>query len=115
MLDEKDFENWRKHLRSFIPELPSGGSGSGKRVYVTANDGKDLEAVDLTHLFSSSLTVGSLIHAVSEKVKQMQRDKVDQPGLIGMVMPSSESLSRSMGKRTKLMQLSESQTAMIPL
>lgn len=87
MLQTQDFEAWRGHLRSFIPEE---SPGSGKRIYVTADDGKNLEAVDLSHLFNSSKTVGNLILEVSNKVQQMQKDKVDQPGLIGMVMPRSE-------------------------
>ena len=87
MLNAEDFESWRAHLRSFIPEQDAASS---KRVYVSANNGKDLEAVDLSHLFSSSRAVGSLITAVSEKVRQMQKDKIDQPGLISIVMPKGE-------------------------
>lgn len=74
-------------MRSFIPEKDAT---SNKRVYVSANNGKDLEAVDLTHLFTASRNVGGLIKAVSDKVRQMEKDKIDQPGLISMVMPKGE-------------------------
>lgn len=87
MLHTEDFETWRNHLRSFIPE---GNPNSDKKIYVTANDGRDLEAVDLSHIFDSNRTVGSLVQAVSDKVRQMQRDKVDQPGLIGSLMPKGK-------------------------
>lgn len=84
MLQTADFEIWRNHLCSFIPERDPS---SDKRVYVAANDGKNLEAVDLSHIFDSCRTAGSLIQAVGDKVRQMQRDKIDQPGLIGSLMP----------------------------
>lgn len=84
MLGAAEFDTWRNHLRSFIPEQIEGAK---RRIYVSSQDGKDLEPIDLSHLFSSSRTVGSLIQAVSDKVKQMQRDKIDQPSMMSMVMP----------------------------
>jgi hypothetical protein len=87
VLHAEDFEAWRSHLRSFIPEKDAQ---TNKRVYISANNGKDLEAVDLSHLFTSSRTVGSIIKAIKDQVKQMEKDKVDQPGLMSMVLPKGE-------------------------
>jgi hypothetical protein len=87
MLQAEDFEAWRFHLRSFIPEKDPSAN---KRIYISSNNGKDMEPVDLSHLFTSTRTVGSLIQAVNLKVRQMQKDKIDQPGLIGSLMPKGE-------------------------
>ncbi|UZJ54653.1 hypothetical protein CBS101457_003973 [Exobasidium rhododendri] len=84
LLQAEDFEAWRFHLRSFIPEK---SAETKKRVYVSTNNGKDLELVDLSHLYTSSHNVADIITAVSDKVRQMEKDKVDQPGLMSMVMP----------------------------
>ncbi|GAK63021.1 oxysterol binding protein [Moesziomyces antarcticus] len=46
-LSPQDFEAWRTHLRSFIPERPSG---SLQRLYVS--NGNDLQPVDLSHVFT---------------------------------------------------------------
>ncbi|CDS00049.1 related to OSH3-Member of oxysterol-binding protein family [Sporisorium scitamineum] len=58
-LSPQDFEAWRTHLRSFIPERPAG---SLQRLYVS--NGTDLQAVDLaqvwTHLDQTSARVKDL-------------------------------------------------------
>lgn len=82
MLGAADFDTWHDQLKSFIPE---SAEGAKRRIYVSSENGKDLEPVDLSHLFASSRTVGSLITAISDKVKQMQRDKVDQSYLMSLI------------------------------
>lgn len=96
MLGGADFEMWRNRLRSFIPEQSDGVK---HRIYVASSDGKDLEPVDLTHLFMASQSVGDLITAVNNKVKQMQHDKIDQPSMLSMVNPLGG------GKESQLNQL----------
>ncbi|SJX61195.1 related to OSH3-Member of oxysterol-binding protein family [Sporisorium reilianum f. sp. reilianum] len=58
-LSPQDFEAWRTHLRSFIPERPAG---SLQRLYVS--NGSELQAVDLaqvwTHLDQTSALVKDL-------------------------------------------------------
>ena len=84
MLATQDFDAWTSNLRSFIPETPDG---TKKRIYIASHDGKDLEPVDLSHLFESSQSVGDLIQAAKNKIQQMLKDKVDQPSVMSMVMP----------------------------
>lgn len=86
MLSPQDFEGWRSHLRSFIPDA---APGSDKRIYVSANNGTQLQSVDLSHLFTSSETVGNLIQTIQQKVGQMREDRIDQPSFVSLVMPRS--------------------------
>lgn len=46
-LSPQDFEAWRSHLRTFIPERPVG---SLQRLYVS--NGSDLQAIDLTEVWT---------------------------------------------------------------
>ncbi|EST06283.1 Oxysterol-binding protein [Kalmanozyma brasiliensis GHG001] len=58
-LSPQDFESWRKHLRSFIPDR---AAGSLQKLYVS--NGNDMQAVDLsqvwTHLDQSAALVKDL-------------------------------------------------------
>ncbi|PWN47061.1 hypothetical protein IE53DRAFT_371781 [Violaceomyces palustris] len=73
MLNEDDFEAWRNHLRSFIPQR---STDSAPRIYVST--GTDLVAVDLSQVFVNLDTSEKLIREVDEKVSILKQKGVGQ-------------------------------------
>ncbi|SPO21762.1 related to OSH3 - Member of oxysterol-binding protein family [Ustilago trichophora] len=61
-LSPQDFESWRSHLRSFIPERPAG---SLQRLYVS--NGTDLQAVDLSHVFTHLDQTAALVKDLTSR------------------------------------------------
>lgn len=69
MLNPQDFNAWRAHLRSFIPEREPG---STQRIYVASDNGSDLQTVDLSPLFTANENVAKLIAEVQKKVTTLK-------------------------------------------
>ncbi|CAD6888373.1 unnamed protein product [Tilletia controversa] len=89
MLDPADFETWRNHLRSFIPE--QSGEGAQQRIYVTANGGRDLQSINLDPLFESAGNMDALLKSMKSKVTQLSERKPNMAESIsGMLQPSSK-------------------------
>ena len=61
-LSPQDFEAWRTHLRSFIPERPAG---SLQRLYVS--NGTDLQAVDLSHVWTHLDQTAALVKDLASR------------------------------------------------
>lgn len=81
-LQPQDFETWRMHLRSFIPERPTGAP---QRIYVASQGGTELVSVDLSQVFTSLETVDRLMDEVASKVVELkQADKKKGQGLLGV-------------------------------
>ncbi|KAK0565248.1 Oxysterol-binding protein 3 [Tilletia horrida] len=76
MLDPADFEAWRTHLRSFIPD--HAGESAAQRIYVTANGGRDLVSVNLDPLSESASNLDALLKSIKAKVDVLAERK---PGM----------------------------------
>ncbi|SNX82500.1 related to OSH3 - Member of oxysterol-binding protein family [Melanopsichium pennsylvanicum] len=80
-LSPQDFEAWRTHLRSFIPERPAG---SLQQLYVS--NGTDLQPVDLSHVFThldqTTVLVNDL-HSRSSSLKSKSTTKTATETLMG--------------------------------
>ncbi len=61
-LSPQDFEAWRTHLRSFIPER---AAGSLQRLYVS--NGTELQAVDLSHVFTHLDQTAALVKDLASR------------------------------------------------
>ena len=61
-LSPQDFDAWRNHLRSFIPERPAG---SLQRLYVS--NGTDLQAVDLSQVFTHLDQTAALVKDLNSR------------------------------------------------
>lgn len=94
MLGSADFGAWVSHLRSFIPEHGIGPGPEKKRIYIASEGSNEFEPVDLSHLVTTSKTIGDLIKSVTAKVEQMQKDKLDQPSVMSSMF-SSKSESKT--------------------
>lgn len=82
-LSPQDFEAWRSHLRSFIPDRPAGAL---KRLYVST--GTDLQAVDLTHVFTHLDQTAALIKDISARsqaIKNKSNGKSATDVLMGAI------------------------------
>ncbi|PWZ03115.1 hypothetical protein BCV70DRAFT_197348 [Testicularia cyperi] len=66
-LSPQDFEAWRSHLRSFIPERPAG---SLQRVYIS--NGNELQAVDMSQVFTHLDQTAALVKDVSTRSKAIK-------------------------------------------
>ncbi|CEH14171.1 Oxysterol-binding protein [Ceraceosorus bombacis] len=84
MLNPQDFNAWRAHLRSFIPEREPG---SAQRIYVASDNGSDLQTVDLSPLFTANENVAKLIAEVQKKVGTLKEK--GQP-LLSSLLPVFE-------------------------
>lgn len=78
MLSPQDFDTWRNHLRSFIPERPAGGA---QRIYVSSSGGTELKSVDLSPIFTSTDGVTKLAAEVQNRVQDMKAKGLAQPSL----------------------------------
>lgn len=103
MLNGADFDTWRAHLRSFIPER---GPGSAQRIYVSSSNGSELVAVDLAPVFNASITVGKLIEDVQHRIRDIRAgnsgssngtgNKGIVEGMANLVMPRSDQSSEAL-------------------
>jgi len=73
MLDPADFDTWRTHLRSFIPD--HAGEGAAPRIYVAANGGRDLVSVNLDPLFEAAGNMDALLQSIKTKTQQLAERK----------------------------------------
>ncbi|KAK0525818.1 Oxysterol-binding protein 3 [Tilletia horrida] len=87
MLDPADFETWRKHLRSFIPD--HAGEGAAQRIYVTANGGRDLVSINLDPLFESAGNMDALLKSIKVKVEQLAERKPGMADALTSMLNSS--------------------------
>ncbi|GAC97147.1 likely oxysterol-binding protein [Pseudozyma hubeiensis SY62] len=61
-LSPQDFESWRTHLRSFIPERPAG---SLQRLFVS--NGSDMQAIDLSEVWTRLDQTSALVKDLAER------------------------------------------------
>lgn len=97
MLNQADFDQWRNHLRSFIPEKPAG---SAQKIFVASNGNSELVAVDLAPVFNASITVGKLIQEVQSRIgelKEIGTNKGILEGMANLVLPGKESYTEALG------------------
>ncbi|KAN0060664.1 Oxysterol-binding protein 3 [Thecaphora frezii] len=80
MLNDQDFELWRTHLRSFIPERTAGPV---QKVYVAS--GTDLVAVDVSQIYASLEIVEQLVGNLAQK-SASSRVKIAQQTATGAVL-----------------------------
>ncbi|KAE8215535.1 hypothetical protein CF327_g1207 [Tilletia walkeri] len=94
MLDPADFETWRNHLRSFIPDQP--GEGAQQRIYVTANGGRDLVSVNLDPLFESAGNLDALLKSIKSKVTQIAERKPGMAESLSGLLQNSSSKDKTL-------------------
>ncbi|CAO1629669.1 unnamed protein product [Sympodiomycopsis kandeliae] len=99
MLNQADFEQWRSHLRSFIPER---APGSAQKIFVASNGSSELVAVDLAPVFNASITVGKLIQEVQSRIGEIKSASTSTSkgiieGMASLVLPRNESYTEAIG------------------
>ena len=88
-LSNEDFEAWRTHLRSFIPER---AAGSLQRLYVS--NGNELQPIDLNHVWTHLDQTAALVKDLSSRsaaLKEKSSSKTTTGAIMGALGAKSDS------------------------
>lgn len=91
-LSPQDFEAWRSHLRSFIPDRPAG---SLQRLYVS--NGTDLHPVDLSHVFTHLDQTAALVKDLAGRSAAL-KDKAANKSTTDAIMGALGAKSNESGE-----------------